>query len=246
MYDYLNYCTIYSSSGTLYKKLNKEGDACFSDVFHKLDSHGKYDIKHTVYMYTNEDFIFNEHKNNFCPFTEEEIKFHITYLRFLAPFSYKLSKIINKEYGEAWKLEIKLNAIGFIHKVFLTWIRYLYEYPFTLAVYDALILRKMDKFIRNSNYMNIINFTLSHYSNDRLHQIPANFYEDNQAYIMLPLSRSQFKKNILKSITLNNIYDRSIHAVDIYDIKGYADFEDFKQNFDNRFKIYNEQLNLTK
>lgn len=245
MYDFLNYCTIYSSAGDTLKRKNSDGDACFGYIFRKLAAAEKYENIYTIYMFKNDRSILNESKNNFCPFKKEDILFHITYLRFIAPFSYSLSTYIDKNNREMWMLKIKLNATGIVHKLFLTWIRYLYEYPFTLAVYDALLLRKIGKFIKNSNYMNLINYTLSHYSDDFIHQIPVTCC-GYKGYIVEPLSRIKFKERLLRKTALNDIYKRSGHQVELFNLNEYIDFNDFRNHFDDRVKIYDDQLNLTK
>lgn len=243
MFEFPSYCSIYSSHGDInFDKPNFDGEACFKKIFDPLEKMARDEIvknHYKIYLCKDIEFIEDKSQNNFCFFSEEEIRFHISYLRFIAPFQWKLSTFETNY--DFWKIELKLQAAPLVHRMFLTWIRYLYESPFTLAVYDALQLRKIKNVIKTSNYMNLLNLTLANYSNDSLHQISRSYADFDCSYIMEPLSRKQFKERLLKRSCLNSIYNQTDNEIRIFDYREW-DFDKFKDQTKERLNIYIEQL----
>lgn len=238
MFDYLNYSTIYQASGDLVFE-NKElvGEACFSYIFRNVKNNKKQHIIYSIYISTDLGFIQDNYENNFCILTEEQIIFHISYLRFISSFKYKITKKFIDDYS-GFRIDLDLNAIGIVHKMFLTWIRYLYEYPYNLVLYDSFKLREEKRFIEKSNYLNIVNFVTTFYSNDWIHQIP----KPNK--IPEFVTRKSFKNKLMKCDFLNDILKNS--NIQIKQFEEYDKIDDFFEDFDNRKNKYIENLNKLK
>lgn len=239
MFEYLSYNTIYQASGDLFfenKGLN--GEACFSYIFRNIQHRIKQHIIYNIYISTDPRYITECSASNFCILTEEQIRFHISYLRFISSFKYKITKKFVDDYS-GFKIELDLNAIGPVHKMFLTWIRYLYEYPYNLVLYDSFKLREEKKFIEKSNYLNIINFVTTFYSDDSIHQIP-------HSHCRIPkfITRKSFKERLMKCEKLNDILEES--NIKVEQFEEYDEIEDFIKDFDNREKVYIENLNKLK
>ena len=238
MFKYLSYSTIYRASGDLvFENKNLEGEACFSYIFNNVKNNKKQHIIYSIYISTDPSFIQDNHENNFCILTEEQIIFHISYLRFISSFKYKITKKFIDDYS-GFRIDLDLNAIGIVHKMFLTWIRYLYEYPYNLVLYDSFKLREEKRFIEKSNYLNIVNFVTNFYSDDWIHQIPR------RRNIPEFVTRKSFKNKLMKCDFLNDILKNS--GIQIEQFKKYDEIDDFIKDFDNRKNEYIETLNKLK
>ena len=239
MFKYLNYSTIYQASGDLvFENKDLEREACFSYIFRNVTNRIKQHVVYRIYISTDPGYIQDYKANNLCILTEEQIRFHITYLRFISSFKYKITKEFVDNYS-GFRIDLDLNAIGIIHKMFLTWIRYLYEYPYNLVLYDSFKLREEKRFIEKSNYLNIVNFVTSFYSSDFIHQIPHYISK-----IPKFITRKSFKDRLMKCDYLNNILENSGIKVEQFD--QYRDIDDFVEDFDNRKNKYIENLNKLK
>lgn len=239
MFEYLNYSTIYQASGDLVKEnKNLEGEACFSYIFRNVKNNKKQHIIYSIYISTDPSYSQENRENNFCILTEEQIRFHISYLRFISSFKYRITKKFIDDYP-GFRIDLDLNAIGIVHKMFLTWIRYLYEYPYNLVLYDSFKLREEKRFIEKSNYLNIVNFVTTFYSNDYIHQIPRSL-------VSIPefITRKSFKDRLMKCDYLNDILKNS--DIKIEQFKEYDEMDAFIEDFDNRKNKYIENLNKLK
>lgn len=239
MFEYLSYSTIYQASGDLvFENKDLEGQACFSYIFKNVGNNKKQHIIYSIYISTDPSFIQDNRESNLCILTEEQIRFHISYLRFISSFKYKITKKFIDDYS-GFRIDLDLNAIGNVHKMFLTWIRYLYEYPYNLALYDSFKLREEKKFIEKSNYLNIVNFVTTFYSSDWIHQIPKYNHK-----IPKFITRKSFKNRLMKCDYLNDILESS--NIKIAQFTEYKEIDDFIKDFDNRKNKYIETLNKLK
>lgn len=239
MFEYLNYSTIYQASGDLvFENKDLEGQACFSYIFRNVRNNKKQHIIYSIYISTDPSYIQDNSENNLCILTEEQIRFHMSYLRFISSFKYKITKKFIDDYS-GFRIDLDLNAIGNVHKMFLTWIRYLYEYPYNLVLYDSFKLREEKRFIEKSNYLNIVNFVTVFYSNDWIHQIPKSYHK-----IPKFITRKSFKDRLMKCDCLNNILENS--NIRIARFTEYDKIDDFIKDFDNRKNKYIETLNKLK
>ena len=239
MLEYLNYSTIYQASGDLvFENKNLEGEACFSYIFRNVKKNKKQHIIYSIYISTDPSYIQENRENNFCILTEEQIRFHISYLRFISSFKYRITKKFIDDYS-GFRVDLDLNAIGIVHKMFLTWIRYLYEFPYNLVLYDSFKLREEKRFIEKSNYLNIVNFVTTFYSNDYIHQIPRSL-------VSIPefVTRKSFKDRLMKCNYLNDILKNS--DIKIEQFTEYDGIDDFIEDFVNRKNKYIETLNKLK
>ena len=239
MFEYLSYSTIYQASGDLvFENKNLVEEACFSYIFRNVKNNKKQHIIYSIYISTDPSFIQNNHENNFCILTEEQIIFHISYLRFISSFKYKITKKFIDDYS-GFRIDLDLNAIGIVHKMFLTWIRYLYEYPYNLVLYDSFKLREEKRFIEKSNYLNIVNFVTTFYSSDWIHQIPKTLNNIPEF-----ITRKSFKDRLMKCDYLNDILKNS--GINVEQFDEYDEIDDFIEDFDNRKNKYIENLNKLK
>lgn len=150
----LNFCTEYSSEGNTNKAMRRE--ACFSTVFHSeyngITQKNKYRIK----LYKIGDFLNKKRQNNACLTDRVGIVHHLKILQSIFKFGYRL-----KESKNYFDLTLNFEGDLIYHKYMLSWVRYLYEYPFNVFLMDAYKLRGIPEFKFESviNLFNLVGAT---------------------------------------------------------------------------------------
>jgi hypothetical protein len=153
----LNYDTIYSYKSNKKDQINSNGirhDACFGNYFGK--QHGSIIINFHIYIRKKA----NEQNNNFCFLDDFEIKYYLKYLSVIFGFYFE---IIDNEKKDEPELIIKivLRESSYFNKVALTWIRYLYEWPFNYVIKEALCLKKLN-YLSKTSLITIIMFLITY------------------------------------------------------------------------------------
>lgn len=192
-FNYLNYCTKYSVSGSFKKSMKEE--ACFRSIFDKATDDGSY--TYTIVLYTSNKKL-NEQKNNYCFFNKSQVKNHINQLKDLGDFK---SIVIDKK--DRIEVIIKISEqCNLFHRYLVSWIRYLYEFPYNVLLLDAYRLKQEKKF-RFASISNLMNVCISAY--------PV-FYRDLHGIIQYralhkPLSKKDLKDRIRHRYRLHDIYN---------------------------------------
>lgn len=135
----LNFCTEYSSQGNTNKNMCK--DACFSTVFYSERNGVKQKNVYTVKLYKLGDFLNKKRQNNACLTDRAGVVHHLKILQSVFKFGYRL-----KEEEDHFVLKMTLEGDLIYHKYLLTWVRYLYEYPFNVFLADAMKLKQVPGF----------------------------------------------------------------------------------------------------
>ena len=131
-FNYLNYHTEYSCEGDIKKEFLPE--ACFGKIF----SCGKASINETyvIRLYKG-DCVLKERKNNACFVGKDEICRHIDLAKeIIGKFTYKIEEG-EKDKKSFYDVTIEMAGDRLNHQYVLTWVRYLYEYPFNMILADA-------------------------------------------------------------------------------------------------------------
>lgn len=150
----LNFCTEYGSEGDTQKGLYQ--DACFSTIFHSEDNGIVQKNKYTIKLYKIGDWLNKKRQNNACMTDRAGIVHHLKILQSVFKFSYHL-----KEEEDHFTLTITLEGDLIYHKYMLSWVRYLYEYPFNVFLADACKLKGIPGFKFESiiNLFNLVGAT---------------------------------------------------------------------------------------
>lgn len=150
----LNFCTEYGSEGNTQKNLSK--NACFSTIFYSEDNGIVQKNKYTIKLYKIGDWLNKKRQNNACLTDRAGIVHHLKILQSVFKFSYHL-----KENEDHFVLTMTLDGDLIYHKYMLSWVRYLYEYPFNVFLADACKLKKIDGFKFESviNLFNLVGAT---------------------------------------------------------------------------------------
>lgn len=150
----LNFCTEYGSEGNTQKNLCK--DDCFSTIFYSEDNGIVQKNTYTIKLYKIGDWLNKKRQNNACLTDRAGIVHHLKILQSVFKFSYHL-----KEEEDHFILKITLEGDLIYHKYMLSWVRYLYEYPFNVFLADACKLKTIPGFKFESiiNLFNLVGAT---------------------------------------------------------------------------------------
>ena len=200
-FQFLDYHTEYSCKGEFEKEMDAE--ACFSFVFSRT-SERNISEEYEVILYKGTDFSREHHSSNSCLFTKKQIRNHLRQAQGIYPFDFYITEVSNWRGGlSVFRVRLKLtNVPGTFHNYLLTWLRYMYEYPYNVILYDAYKLKK-DPCFRFTSMSDLFNLVLSCFNEDprEVHQIAEN-------QVSKTMLKRDIREKLQKIEMLNNIYDK--------------------------------------
>lgn len=197
-FQLLDYHTEYSCKGSFEKKMSRE--YCFSFAFNEVEI-DPISEEYTIILYKGTDFSKQKHRSNACIFSKQQIRNHLKQAQSIYPFKYRVTEIKNWKGRNVFKVHLVLTDIpGTFHKYILTWVRYMYEYPYNVILYDAYKLKK-ERCFCYSSISNLFNLVLGcYYTNPRqIHQITKN-------EISKRMTKQEIREKIQNVVELNDIY----------------------------------------
>ena len=150
-FKYLEFWTYYSSEGDIEKNLGREW--CFSTIF---DGDSWMCNSYELYIYR---YGYKKGRDNNCLITKRQLIQHLNEIKnFYKEFEYELTPI-----SKGYKLNFTLDCALIWHKIILSWIRYSYEFPFNIAIYEAFKVKKLKPFKEETmlNLFNLIGATMN-------------------------------------------------------------------------------------
>lgn len=150
-FNFMSFTTIYKTQycGNEFNFLHDR--ACFGDTFRSQlfrSSTPAVNLAYEIYVCLDEEGM-DKGCSNYCMLTHDDILAYIHQLQELQPFFCSVefdAKFPNSFKKYNWKSMMKLNVsidANFMrHKFVLTALRYLWEYPFNIELYEAMRLRK--------------------------------------------------------------------------------------------------------
>ena len=161
-FQFLCYHTEYSCKGAIGKKMGVS--ACFSRVFNAIDGENISE-DYEIILYKGTKLAKEKNKSNSCLFTKKQISNHLKQAQRIYPFNFRITEVTNWGDGyNVFKVHLKLiQAPGTFHKYLLTWLRYMYEYPYNVILYDAYKLKK-DPCFRFTSISDLFNLVLGCFS----------------------------------------------------------------------------------
>lgn len=133
------YCTNYKANDRVYLD-----QACFAAFFNYgyIKENGEYE----VYLVKDMNFGSSIRRNHYLLFDEDEILEHMAQLQKIIPsLKYKLTSAsidIHNGLRDCYVLSFTLSdKCSLVHKYALTWVRYLYEYPYNIILKEAYKLK---------------------------------------------------------------------------------------------------------
>lgn len=173
--------------------------ACFANVFNKVNDDSN--IKYKIRLYPGIDFCKKANFANACLFSKQEIRNHLLQLKDLFPFSYR---VLDEMRGDNKIIVIHLHlkdVPATFHKYILTWIRYLYEYPYNVILKDAYLLRE-DLGLRFQSMSFLFNIVSSC---QRVYVGEGHSIREN--HLHTPITKSKLKERIKEARFLDDIYE---------------------------------------
>lgn len=233
-FKFLNYHTEYGCEGTVYKKFGTE--SCFGKIF-RCDL-VYLDEKYLIRLY-KKDCILKTRENNSCFVGIKEIKRHLKMISSLLVFEKYKFKIEEKENYFDVTLEIKADRL--YHQYVLTWLRYLYEFPFNMILKDAKRMRKEKefKFESLSNLFVVISNCYTDIFDREIHLISWGSYK-----LLKNKQISDRMKHLISEgdRKLNNIYinqrGQEIIKGELYDLKFWESEEKYNERLVEYKKSY--------
>lgn len=150
---FLNFLTWYKSEGDV--PLNMKKEVCFSHIFHMrpvgLEKKNIINNTYTIRVFYDGSCL-EERYNNHCFLALGDIKRYLNQGKKHHPFKYT----INKQ-NRFYDIVITVKGTVLAHKFILSYVRYLYETPFSLYLYEAVKLKKECEEFKKLNYLNIFN-----------------------------------------------------------------------------------------
>lgn len=244
-FNFLNFCTIYKSKGSVNKELHKE--YCFNKIFYQGPNKQKNTYVLEIYVDKT-----NDNDDNNCFLTTEQLEEHINTIKKVKNFKHTLEQEENK-----YILTFTLDAPRVYHKIILSWLRYTYEFPFNMAIYDAFKLKDVYGFKRVSlfNLFNLIGGSLNYYKHGcDIHGIGR--FDRFQELVTWNELNDKIKKHyeIDPKCAINdivNLIDRDAHKFKhIKPGKGFkvnnSNFWETETEFQKRTKVYRYNLRILK
>lgn len=198
-FRYLGYHTVFSCDGDVNVKMNSY--ACFAPAFKYLGNIKKSSVHYIIKIYKG-TALQRRNLSNMCFFDRKHIKNHINQLKDLFSIESKVYDGVDTEFPYfVVELDIK-NASGLCHKYALTWVRYLYEYPYNMILGDAYRLKEdpLFRFESIANLFNLISRCVPVYVGDG-HGVVGN---SGVGF----LKRRELSARLNKEAKLNSIYTR--------------------------------------
>lgn len=174
-YNFLSLYTRYISSGDINYDTGKAGNACFARVFKSdrgSDSNNEETINnnYVIWLAKGQEFSKNRNLRNMCMFSIGQVRWYLDQIKKIYKFSYGVeekSEIWDSERTYDWYIvNLSISGNMLYHKVILTLVRYLYEYPTCFMLRDAFRMKESYKEFRRINIFNIYNIVSSAYMTD--------------------------------------------------------------------------------
>lgn len=147
-FNLLSYCTKYSAKGDV--NVSEKTDYCFGSVFNSGRQNKT--EEYNIFIYKGLEQGEKHYKNNNCILTKNQLKSHCDFLKKLLNI-----KIVIKEREKYFIVKVQLSACESAHRFVLTWIRYAYEAPFSLALMSAI---KVKKYLPKLNKFDVFHLAL--------------------------------------------------------------------------------------
>ena len=216
---YLNFYTKYSSEGTTTIDSLERSSVCFGDVFR-----GPKQLNNTyiIYVYKGEDKLLYDHDNNGCFLSKSEVVRYIKLLHKLLPCKFKS---LVREDDEKYIIKIKLKGSNLCHRFLLSFIRYLYEFPYCVYIRDAIKLNRMKeyRFVSIFNLFNLVRCSIPNYDHGgNIHAIGCNtgIYR-------------KVKTREIRELLHQNKYSELNHMMSEYSLNDKIEINTFKEDLDN-------------
>lgn len=247
-WNFVNYETIYSSEGTV--NVPMESHACFGRIFR--DDNLQQKNKYVIHMYKGLQHMEETHGNNAVLVDVDTIFVHLNILKRLFEFNYKLEEKVNQNMHPYFELSFEYDGHRLEHEFMLTWIRYLYEFPYAIFIKDVYELKKFPEY-QFINPIMLYNIISSVYDRERdIHSMFKNnvatrlyHYNDIKDRIEARKPHVNGWDDVHKVLNFDGATQRVEDINNTIENPG-RDFAFWSKPIEERLPIYNERLILIK
>jgi len=247
-FDYLNLCCLFKSepidnhAKARLKPIEMSKRACFNAQFDRWGNwDNKLKVQYTIRLFRDSDYVKDDDYNNYCILSKQEVLDHMEYIN---KNVHEIDYSVDDTSDSIYDLSVTIDGNRTQHKFILTWVRHLYEFPFTMFLIDSLKLKNQVPEFEDQSLFNLCQLVGTAYST-RYH-----WYRTDQC---LCLPRKQFmtfdeiKKGLDNSQWITGIWKnllpgrviRRIHSSDVYKLSWWLNEESFKTE---RLSIYKHNL----
>lgn len=202
----------------------------FRDVFYDVSQTEDYKITYHIDTPTTQTNVISR---NLCLFSKNDIQIYFEKLRKIHDFRYKIMDLDNDQIS-GYRFDITINANVFWHKLLITLIRYVYMYPYSFILYDALQLIKNG--YNNYSIMNILNI-VSYTTKEIL------YTEEEYDFFAYGENDRQLKRFVKKEF-YNNV-KKYVKIVEYERLKLDEDNENNDEDDDDYDDEYNNEYDVT-
>lgn len=244
-FNFLNFCTIYRSKGSNDHKLRRE--YCFSQIFYQGPNRQKNEYALEIYF----DKAVDNDDNN-CFLTKDELEEHINTIKKIKKFEHRIEELPNK-----YVVHFTLDAPRVYHKIILSWLRYTYEFPFNMALYEAFKLKKIPGFkrVNTFNLFNLIAGSMNYTKHGcNIHAIGefnrfkkfVNWEDFNKTIIRRNNLDPKCEINTLVDYLNENEYNLKYIKKNPNLKVNNSEFWETEEEFKKRIKVYRHNLKILK
>lgn len=156
---FLNYHSVYSCEG--YNERPMHSEICFASVFNSGNNDKIIENTYQIKIYKPCANQLLKNNSNCCYLSKTDLMNYLTSCKIWHSTGAKQHKIKLDEYNDHYIVTININDYKTVHRFILTYIRFTYEFPFSLYLYEAYKLRE-DKNFAHEYILNL--FHLVHAS----------------------------------------------------------------------------------
>ena len=239
---FLNFYTWYSSEGHV--KHDMKRDYCFGHIFHIHEIPDDKILKniYTIRICHSGIDIANQFSNQ-CYVSLPDIKRYLNQGKKFVNYTYTITKDKNYYYITA-----NVQDIHIAHKFILTYIRYLYEIPFALYLYEAVNLKRDCIEFKHLDYLtiyNIVSATIPNYQHGTdIHNIGSSYAFKR----LMTIDEIKQRFNNPKTHQLQDIFpelkNKNFQTLD-FDFKTTKPWK-FKRDRKQRIQTYLHNYNILK
>ena len=243
MFQYNDLCTIYSSNGDVDTKF--DFDCCFH-VVTKDRPEANMKNKYTIRLVKDPEFSNNYNKNNYCPYSLEQIEKYLKFLNTIYPFKYSVddyhgnilnlsedeaSDLLEEDYDgdesilcelDCYDITLEIDGALIYHKLILKLIRPLYEFPFNLILHDVFKIQKEVPELSKLGFFNLYNYIGIVFHNSKFEALGDQFissFSDRDVPKFISVGKLKDK---LKDLSNADIDDQDICG-NLMEYKSFSD-----------------------
>lgn len=154
---FMDFYTLYKCVGCDIVDKMRVSALCFSRVFHSGNK-GRFQNTYTIKI-LKQPYSKEIVKNNFCVLSKKDI---IYFLQDAATYGFYTKPIIKlDEHKTNYIITMQIDDTPFAHRFLLSYVRYLYEAPYNMYLYETLRVKEECEVFKNESIFNLFHLIMS-------------------------------------------------------------------------------------